>query len=64
MSKNVLDNLFGSKARVKIIKFMFRNYPNPVGVHELAWRTQEPVPVVQRELQLLRSIRLVKKKRV
>lgn len=27
MHKNTLDKLFGSRIRVKILKFLFRNYP-------------------------------------
>lgn len=62
MSKNTLDNLFGSKARVKILKFLFRNYPKPVSMRKLAWHTQEPIHVVQREVLALRSIKVIKKK--
>ncbi len=62
MSKHVLDNLFGSKARVKILKFLFRNYPKPVGMRELAWRIQESMSVVQREIHMLRSIHIIKKR--
>lgn len=62
MSKNTLDNLFGSKARVKILKFLFRNYPKPIGMRELARHVQEPMHIVQREMRALHSIRVIKKK--
>ena len=31
MSKLILDQLFGSKIRVKILKYLYRNYPHPEG---------------------------------
>ena len=66
MSKNkkyypVLENLFGSKIRVKTLKFLFRNYPTPVGVRELAVRIQESPSVVKKELAVMQRIGLIKK---
>ncbi len=62
MSKYVLDNLFGSKARVKILKFAFRNYPESFDLRILARRVQEPLAVVRREVATLRAIGLIKHK--
>jgi predicted transcriptional regulator with HTH domain len=62
MSKNILDNLFGSKVRLKMLKFLFRNYPNPVTVGRLSLIIQESPSAVRREIQMLREIRLLKKK--
>ncbi len=62
MSKPVLDNLFGSKIRVKVLKFLFRNYPADFGVRELAQRIQESYPATKKEIQLLREIHVIKKK--
>lgn len=62
MSKNILDNLFGSKVRVKMLKFLFRNYPNPVTVGTLSRIIQESPNTVRREINLLRSIHVLKKK--
>ncbi|MEK7124811.1 MAG: archaellum operon transcriptional activator EarA family protein [Patescibacteria group bacterium] len=56
MSKFILDNLFGSKIRVKLLKFLFRNYPTGFAMSELAKRTREPLDAVQKELALLRKI--------
>lgn len=62
MSKNILDNLFGSKVRVKMLKFLFRNYPNPVTVGTLSRIIQESPSAVRREVLMLREIGLLKKK--
>ncbi|MDP3697265.1 MAG: archaellum operon transcriptional activator EarA family protein [Candidatus Taylorbacteria bacterium] len=56
----VLENLFGSKLRVKILKFLFRNYPSNVGVGDLAKRVQEPYEMVKKEMKLLERTGLVK----
>ena len=61
MSKNILDNLFGSKARVKLLKFLYRNYPQAFTVGEIARRTQETPTTVRREIYLLKELHAVKK---
>ena len=61
MSKDILDNLFSSKIRVKILKFFFRNYPGDFSVGELSERIQETNSTVKRELEDLVEIRLTKK---
>lgn len=63
MSKPILDNLFGSKARVKILKFLYRNYPSDFSVREIAQRIQEQPQVIRDELELLKQITIVKKSR-
>lgn len=55
-----LENLFGSKLRVKILKFLFRNYPSKAGVRDLAKRVQEPYEAVKKEMKLLERMGLVK----
>ena len=62
MSKPILDNLFGSKIRVKILKFLFRNYPADFSIGELAKRIQEAPAATKKEVQLLKEIYVVKKK--
>lgn len=62
MSKPVLDNLFGSKVRVKLLKFLFRNYPGDFTVGELSRRIQEPLEATRKEIQMLREIQVIKKK--
>ncbi len=63
MSKNILDNLFGSKPRVKLLKFLFRNYPNGFTIGEIARRTQESPTTIRQELNLFKELRLVHKTR-
>src|SRR3989344_1767266 len=61
MSKDILDNLFGSRIRVKILKFLFRNYPGEFLAGELATRIQETYSVAKREIEALNKLRLIKK---
>jgi len=63
-SKNTLDKLFGSRTRVKLLRFLFRNYPGNFGVHELSKKIQEPLEDIKKELKLLRELEVVKKDRV
>lgn len=57
-----LDSLFGSKTRVKILKFLFRNYPNDFDAKDLASRIQESGSTVKKEIDLLMDIKLIKRK--
>lgn len=50
-AKNTLDVLFESRARVKILKFLFRNAEPDFTIKELAARIQEPIPVVNKEVK-------------
>ena len=60
-SRDVLDILFGSKIRVKVLKFLFRNYPNDFSTPELSKRIQEKPGAVRKETQLLNQIKLIRK---
>ena len=60
-SRDILDILFGSKVRVKVLKFLFRNYPNDFSVPELSKRIQESPVAIRKEAQLLNQIKLIKK---
>lgn len=62
MSKPILDNLFGSKVRVKILKFLYRNFPADFSLREISHRIQEAPAVTRDELEALRVITVVKKK--
>lgn len=62
MSKPILDNLFGSKIRVKVLKFLFRNYPADFSVKEIAQRIQESPQATREEIDALRVITVVRKK--
>ncbi|OGN06549.1 MAG: hypothetical protein A2669_02805 [Candidatus Yanofskybacteria bacterium RIFCSPHIGHO2_01_FULL_48_25b] len=61
MSKPVLDNLFGSKIRVKILKFLYRNYPADFSIREVSQRVQEKPSDTRRELEELRSMTIIRK---
>lgn len=61
MSKSVLDNLFGSRARVKILKFIFRTHPEHFTFRDVVQRTQESEEVVKKELSTLESMHLVRR---
>lgn len=62
MSKPTLDNLFGSKLRVKVLKFLFRNYPNDFSIRDVSKFVQEPYDAIRMEIYQLREIGLVRKK--
>ncbi len=62
MSKPTLDNLFGSKVRVKILKFLFRNSPVDFTIKDLARRVQESYEETKKEVDLLKEIRVIKRK--
>ncbi len=62
MSKDTLDNLFGSRVRVKILKFLFRNYSVDFVISELSKRIQEKHGDTKKEVELLGKVGLIKKK--
>ena len=55
----ILENLFNSKIRVKVLKFLFRNYPTNIGAADLARRIQEPPVAVRKEIRELQEIGLI-----
>lgn len=57
---NTLDNLFGSRVRVKILKNAFRNYPADFNISELSRRIQEPIQVVKKEIVVLAKMGLIR----
>jgi len=61
-SSNALDNLFGSRIRVKILKYIFRNYPGDFNISELSRRIQEPSRTVKTEVDNLLKLGLLKSK--
>ncbi len=63
MSKPILETLFDSGARVKILKFLFRNIGSNFSLKELATRTQERQSIINEEIKKLLEIGLVKIKR-
>lgn len=62
MSKPVLDNLFGSKIRVKVLKFLYRNYPADFTIREISQRIQESPSATKIEVESLKSLTIVKRK--
>ncbi|PIR41764.1 MAG: hypothetical protein COV30_01855 [Candidatus Yanofskybacteria bacterium CG10_big_fil_rev_8_21_14_0_10_37_15] len=61
MSKDIFEILFGSKIRVKVLKFLFRNYPGDFLIPELFGRIQETPKATKKEIQILGKIKLIKK---
>lgn len=62
-SKNTLDKLFGSRIRVKLLRFLFRNYPGDFIAPELSKRIQEPLEETKKELEFLAKLGLIAKNR-
>lgn len=62
MSKSTLELLFDSKARVKILKFLFRNAGTNFGIRDLSNRIQERPSIVRKEVKRLLEIGLLKQK--
>jgi predicted transcriptional regulator len=62
MSKSTLELLFDSKARVKILKFLFRNTGMGFSIRDLSKRVQERPTTVRREVKRLMEIGLLKSK--
>ncbi|MFH1769349.1 MAG: hypothetical protein ABH833_01635 [Parcubacteria group bacterium] len=60
MSKQVLETLFESRVRVKLLKFLFRNMGGSFNSAEVARHTQEPASAVRRELGKFKEIGLIK----
>lgn len=56
----ILENLFNSKLRVKVLKFLFRNYPVDIEAKDLAQRTQEKPELIRKELGKFVKIGLIK----
>jgi len=61
--KSFFELLFGSKARTKILKFLFRNPGMAFSINELAERVQEPRAMVGREVNNFLEVGLIKIKR-
>lgn len=60
-SSNTLDKLFGSRTRVKLLRFLFRNYPTGFNAAELSRRIQEPTEETKKELEFLSKLGLINK---
>jgi predicted transcriptional regulator len=62
MSKGTLELLFDSRARVKILKFLFRNAALAFSAKDVSSRIQEQPSVVKKEIKKLLEIGLLKQK--
>lgn len=62
MYNQIFEELFGSKARVKILKFFFRNETGSFDLPTIAKRVQERRPVVKKELVRLLKIGFIQKR--
>lgn len=62
MSKSTLEILLDSRARVKILKFLFRNAGLVFGVKDVSSRIQERPSLVKKEIKNLLEVGLLKQK--
>ena len=63
MAKLILETLFGSNLRVKILKFLFRNATASFSLKELANHVQEKPAAVKKEIGNLAAVGLVRIKK-
>ena len=63
MSKHILEILFDSKTKLKILKFLFRNSASSFNIKELSTHIQEKPITVKKELDKLAEIGLIKIKK-
>src|SRR3989344_113618 len=63
MSKNILEVLFESKTRLKILKFLYRNFPQSYVSRDIVSHTHEYPSAVRKELKKLAEINLVASKK-
>ncbi|TSC73921.1 MAG: hypothetical protein G01um101444_431 [Parcubacteria group bacterium Gr01-1014_44] len=61
MSKRILETLFNSRARVRLLRFLYRNHPRSFSVKELAERLQEDRPTIKKEIDRFTQIGLLVK---
>lgn len=62
MHGHIFEELFGSKARVKILKFFFRNESGFFDLPTVANRIQESRGTVKKEIAKLQKIGFIRKK--
>lgn len=59
MSKRALETLFDSRARIRLLKFLFRHYPQPFTLKEITRHLQEDKTLVKKEISRLAQIGLL-----
>jgi len=57
-----LEKLFGSSARVKIIRLFLSNPENTFSLEDVSRRAKVPTPIAKREISLFKAIGLIKQK--
>ena len=62
MASQIFEELFDSKARVKILKFFFRNETGFFDLPTIAKRVQERGPLVKKELLRLLKVGFIQKR--
>jgi len=62
MYQQVLEYLFESNVKVKILKFLFRNSPGYFTIDEFKRHTQESPKKIKNELENLEKVGLIKSK--
>ena len=62
MASQIFEELFGSKARVKILKFFFRNEAGFFDLVTIAKRVQERNSTVKKEVDRLLKIGFIQKR--
>ncbi|HEY4484291.1 MAG TPA: hypothetical protein VI978_01040 [Candidatus Paceibacterota bacterium] len=61
MSKKVLETLFNSRARVRLLRFLFRNYPQTFTIKEISKHLSEDRDLIKKEVSKLEQIGLLVK---
>jgi len=64
VGKGLLEQLFESQLKVKVLKFFFRNHANSFTLKDIFKRLRMNTSLVRRELNLLEKFGLLKKKKV
>ncbi len=64
MSKQILDILLGSRVRVQLLKFLFRNFPEAFDARTLSRRIRIPLPALAKEIKRLSELGLIRRTRV
>src|SRR3989344_3338519 len=57
-----LEKLFGSSARVKMIRLFLSNPENTFSLEDVSRRAKAPTPIAKREISLFKAIGLIKQK--
>lgn len=60
MSKHTLEQLFGSRIRVKVLRFLYHNQTLPFEISTLAKKVQERRSIVTKEVKELKELGLIK----